>query len=185
MSDNVKLGNPAPLGLLGFGMTTLLLNFHNAGFFPVNSMILGMGLFVGGIAQVFAGVYEWKMGNTFGTAAFTLYGFFWLSFVAMVLLPENCGAEATDPLAKGLYLAIWGVFTLCMFIATLKMTNVHKLIFGSLALLFFLLAIGDISGIHTIIRVAGWVGIVCGASAFYGAIAQILNEVYGKTFLPM
>jgi uncharacterized protein len=184
MSDG-KMGNPAPLGLLGFGMTTILLNFHNAGFFPVNSMILAMGIFVGGMAQVLAGIYEWKMGNTFGMAAFTLYGFFWLSFVAMVLLPENAGVEATEGLAKGLYLLIWGIFTFFMFIATLKMTKVHQLIFGSLALLFILLAIGDIFGAHSVIHIAGWVGLVCGFSAFYAAIAQILNEVYGRTVLPM
>ena len=184
MSDG-KTANPAPLGLLGFGMTTILLNFHNAGFFPVNSMILGMGIFVGGLAQVFAGVYEWKQGNTFGTAAFSLYGFFWLSFVAMVLLPENAGAEVTDSFAKGIYLLVWGIFTACMFVGTLKITRIHQIIFGSLALLFFLLAIGDISGNHEIIRIAGWEGIFCGGSAFYAAIAQILNEIYSRTVLPV
>ncbi|MDC7225070.1 MAG: acetate uptake transporter [Spirochaetales bacterium] len=184
MSDG-KLANPAPLGLLGFGMTTILLNVHNTGAFPVNSMILAMGIFVGGLAQVFAGVYEWKMGNTFGTAAFSLYGFFWLSFVGMVLLPGNAGAEVTDGLAKGLYLLVWGIFTLCMFIGTLKISRAHQVIFGSLALLFFMLAIGDITENHGLIHVAGWEGIFCGASAFYAAIAQILNEIYGKTVLPM
>ena len=77
--------NPAPLGLMGFGMTTVLLNFHNAGFFELGAMILGMGIFYGGLAQVIAGIMEWKKGNTFGTTAFTSYGFFWLSLVALVL----------------------------------------------------------------------------------------------------
>lgn len=80
--------NPAPLGLLGFGMTTVLLNIHNAGFFPVNSMIMGMGLFVGGLAQVIAGVQEWKKNNTFGATAFTAYGFFWIALVATWVLPK-------------------------------------------------------------------------------------------------
>jgi uncharacterized protein len=184
MSDINNTANPAPLGLLGFGMTTILLNFHNAGFFPVNSMILAMGIFVGGLAQVFAGVYEWKQGNTFGTVAFSLYGFFWLSFVAMVLLPGS-GAEAADAFSKGLYLLVWGIFTGCMYIGTLRITKAHQVIFGSLTILFFLLALGDFTGNHTITRIAGWEGIFCGGSAFYAAIAQILNEIYGKTILPM
>ena len=81
--------NPAPLGLMGFGMTTVLLNLHNAGLFPVGTMILGMGIFYGGIAQVIAGVMEWKKGNTFGTVAFTSYGLFWLSLVALLMLPKG------------------------------------------------------------------------------------------------
>ncbi len=81
--------NPAPLGLLGFGMTTILLNLHNAGFFSVNSMIMGMGIFMGGIAQIFAGLQEWKKNNTFGATAFTAYGSFWLSLVAIWLIPKT------------------------------------------------------------------------------------------------
>ena len=81
--------NPAPLGLMGFGMTTVLLNIHNAGFYPMNAMILSMGFFYGGIAQVIAGIMEWKKGNTFGTTAFTSYGLFWLSLVGIVLLPKS------------------------------------------------------------------------------------------------
>ena len=83
---NTKLANPAPLGLMGFGMTTVLLNFHNAGFYPMDTMILAMGIFYGGIAQVIAGVQEWKMGNTFGATAFTSYGFFWLTLVGLIAL---------------------------------------------------------------------------------------------------
>ena len=86
--------NPAPLGLLGFGMTTVLLNIHNAGFFPMSAMILAMGIFYGGIAQVIAGIMEWKKNNTFGTTAFTSYGFFWLSLVALIVMPKMGIAEA-------------------------------------------------------------------------------------------
>lgn len=184
MSEN-KTANPAPLGLLGFGMTTILLNIHNAGVFPINSMILGMGLFVGGLAQIMAGAMEWKQNNTFGTTAFTLYGVFWLSFAAMVLLPGETTAAPTGDVAKGFYLLVWGIFTLCMFIGTLRITRAHQIIFGSLTILFLLLAIGDFTGIEMITRIAGWEGIFCGASAFYAAIAQVLNEIYEETILPM
>src|SRR6476660_4437521 len=95
--------NPAPLGLLGFGMTTVLLNLHNAGLFELNSMIMGMGIFVGGIAQIFAGLQEWKKNNTFGATAFTAYGSFWLSLVALWLLPKTSfgAAYASDEKSMG------------------------------------------------------------------------------------
>src|SRR3970040_605348 len=95
MGISEKLANPAPLGLLGFGMTTVLLNLHNAGVFPLGSMILGMGIFYGGIAQIIAGVMEWRKGNAFGTTAFVSYGFFWLSLVALLVLPELGLTEKT------------------------------------------------------------------------------------------
>src|SRR5271157_327794 len=108
--------NPAPLGLLGFGMTTVLLNLHNAGFYSLNSMILAMGLCYGGTAQVIAGIMEWKKGNTFATTAFISYGFFWISLVTLVLLPKLTPAAAADETAMAAYLAMWGLFTAVMFL---------------------------------------------------------------------
>ena len=183
VKDNTA--NPAPLGLLGFGLTTILLNIHNAGFYPLNSMIIGMGIFVGGLAQVIAGILEAKKNNTFGTTAFTAYGFFWLSLTAVWIMPAAGLAEKASAFAMGFYLLLWGLFTLGMFFGTFKMTKVHQIIFGSLTLLFFLLALGDFTGIHLIKTIAGFEGIICGLSAVYGCIAQVLNEVYGKEILPM
>ena len=185
MSSANGYGNPAPLGLLGFGMTTILLNIHNAGFYPLESMILGMGIFVGGLAQVIAGIQEWKVSNTFGATAFTMYGFFWLSFAALVILPGTTGASAAGALDMGFYLLLWGIFTLCMFFGTLKISRAHQTIFMSLTILFLLLAIGDWTGSHVIKTIAGFEGIFCGASAFYTAVALVLNEIYGKTVLPL
>ena len=183
VKDNTA--NPAPLGLIGFGMTTILLNIHNAGLYPLNSMIMGMGIFVGGLAQVIAGILEAKKNNTFGTTAFSAYGFFWLSLVAVWLMPAMGLAEKASAFSMGFYLLLWGLFTFGMFFGTLKMTKVHQIIFGSLTLLFFLLALGDFTGIHAVKTIAGIEGIFCGFSAFYGCIAQVLNEVYGKTVLPV
>ena len=179
--------NPAPLGLLGFGMTTVLLNIHNAGFFELDSMIMGMGIFMGGIAQIFAGLQEWKKNNTFGATAFTAYGSFWLSLVALWLIPKTgFGADyKSSEVAVGFYLLMWGLFTLFMFIGTLKINITLQIIFFSLTVLFFLLAISDFTGNKSIRVLAGWVGIFCGLSAFYGCVAQVLNEVYGKTVLPI
>ncbi len=177
--------NPAPLGLLGFGMTTVLLNFHNAGIFPLGSMILGMGIFCGGLAQLFAGMLEWKKGNTFGTTAFTLYGIFWLSLVVLIVFPKIGWSDGNTPAAMALYLFIWGLFTLVMFIGTLRLNRALQFVFASLTILFFLLALGDILENKTIKIVAGIEGIICGFSAVYTALAQVLNEVYAKTILPL
>jgi hypothetical protein len=177
--------NPAPLGLLGFGMTTILLNIHNAGFYEMNSMILAMGIFYGGMAQVIAGIMEWKKKNTFGLTAFTSYGFFWMTLVALILLPKTGWIDKTSNPGMVCYLMMWGIFTLLMFIGTLRLNRALQFVFGSLTLLFFLLAAGDALESPGLKQLAGVEGIVCGASAVYTGIAQILNEVYGRTILPI
>jgi len=177
--------NPAPLGLMGFGMTTVLLNFHNAGIFQLGSMILAMGFFYGGFAQILAGLMEWKKGNTFATTAFTSYGFFWMSLVMLVVLPKMGLVEAPETSAMVAYLIMWGVFTAILFIATLRISRALQIVFGSLTVLFFLLALGDYTGSQTIKLLAGYEGIFCGFSAIYTALAQVLNEVYGKEVAPI
>jgi len=191
MEENKKLvaiedltANPAPLGLLGFGLTTVLLNIHNAGLFPMNSMILAMGIAYGGIAQIMACAMEYKKGNTFGTVAFGSYGLFWWSFVLLLVLPKMNLAAAPDNLAVASYLAMWGLFTLVMFIGTLKLSRGLQIIFGALAILFFLLAIGDVTGNSTITLIAGYEGIFTGFAAVYVGLAQVLNETYGRDVLP-
>ena len=177
--------NPAPLGLMGFGMTTVLLNFHNAGIFQLGSMILAMGFFYGGFAQILAGLMEWKKGNTFATTAFTSYGFFWMSLVMLVVLPKMGLVEAPETSAMVAYLVMWGVFTAILFIATLRISRALQVVFGSLTVLFFLLALGDYTSSQTIKLVAGYEGIFCGFSAIYTALAQVLNEVYGHEVAPI
>ena len=177
--------NPAPVGLMGFGMTTVLLNLHNAGLFPIGTMILAMGIFYGGLAQLIAGIMEWKKGNTFGTTAFMSFGVFWLTLVALLVMPEMGWGSAPETSAMVAYLLIWGIFTAVMFIGTLKINRALQFIFGSLALLFFLLALGDATGNVIIKQIAGYEGIICGLSAIYTALAQVLNEVYGKTIAPV
>ena len=178
--------NPAPLGLLGFGMTTVLLNLHNAGFYELNSMILAMGICYGGAAQIVAGIMEWRKGNTFATTAFLSYGLFWFSLVALIMLPKSGWAAATNETAMAAYLFMWGLFTAVMFIGTLRLHVAGQIVFGSLTLLFFLLAIGDfISAGPGFKQFTGYVGIFCGFSAIYAGLAQVLNEVYGKVILPL
>jgi hypothetical protein len=180
--ESDKLANPAPLGLMGFGMTTVLLNIHNAGFFPIGTMIMAMGIFYGGIAQVIAGILEFKKGNTFGTTAFTSYGLFWLTLV-FILVFKNLPGQS--PAFMGWYLFMWGLFTFGMWFGTFKKNRAIQFVFLSLTILFWLLAIRDWTGSEAIGTLAGYEGIVCGLSAIYLAIAEVLNEAKGRTVLPV
>jgi succinate-acetate transporter protein len=177
--------NPAPLGLLGFGMTTVLLNLHNAGFYGLGSMILAMGIFYGGCAQIIAGIMEWKKNNTFGTTAFCSFGLFWLTLVGLILMPKFGWIDAPQKHAMVAYLFMWGLFTAIMYIGTLRLNGALQFVFASLAILFFLLAIADGTGNPTIKLVAGYEGIICGLSAVYTGLAQVLNEVYGRVVAPL
>ena len=177
--------NPAPLGLLAFGMTTVLLNLHNAGLFPLDTMILAMGIFYGGFAQVIAGIMEWKKNNTFGTTAFLSYGFFWLTLVGLLVMPVLGWGTTPEVSAMVAYLVMWGIFTGVMFFATLKINRALQVIFATLTILFFMLAIADATGSTLVKQVAGYVGIICGLSAVYTGLAQVLNEVYRRTILPI
>lgn len=181
---NTSIANPAPLGLLGFGMTTVLLNLHNAGIIPLSGMILAMGLCLGGAAQIIAGIMEFKKGNTFGATAFTAYGFFWWSLVLIWLNPFGAIGKA-DEASMGFYLLIWGIFTAFMFIGSLRHNRTTQIVFSTLTALFVLLSIADFSGSATMKLIAGWVGIVCGLSAIYNSLAQVVNGEFGKEVLPL
>jgi succinate-acetate transporter protein len=179
-------GNPAPLGLLGFGMTTVLLNLHNAGFYELNSMILAMGICYGGLAQIVAGIMEWRKNNTFAATAFVSYGLFWLSLVTMIILTKLGWGAASNETAMAAYLAMWGLFTAVMFVGTLLLNRALQVVFGTLAILFFLLAIGDFTGASAGFKhFTGYEGIFCGFSAMYAGLAQVLNELFGKTVVPL
>ncbi len=182
-----KVVNPAPLGLMGFGLTTILLNLVNAGLIGIDALgvILSMGIFYGGLAQVIAGLLEARRGNTFGATAFTSYGLFWFSFVAVNFLPALSLSEAASPASMAAYLIVWGVFTALLTIATFRMNRALQMVFISLTALFFILALGDLTSSAMVKVIGGYEGIFCGSSAVYLAIAGILNEVYGGEVLPI
>lgn len=189
----IKQANPAPLGLLGFGLTTVLLNFvHNANLGPVDTMILGMGIAYGGAAQVIAGVLEFKRGNTFGTVAFTSYGLFWWSYVFVNIFPRIGFGSYPSNSALAAYFLMWGIFTAAMFFGTLKTSRALQFVFASLATLFFLLTIrfailaySPTTDLSLFTQIVGVEGIITGASAVYLALAEVLNEVHGKTVVPI
>lgn len=179
-----KIANPSPLGLLGFGMTTVLLNLHNAHIIELSVVIASMGIALGGLAQIIAGIMEFKKGNTFGATAFTAFGLFWWSLVIIWANPAGFMAAA-DAMSVGFYLLLWGIFTTFMFVGTLKHNRATQVVFFSLAILFFMLAIGEFTGITAVTITAGFVGLVCGLSAVYNSLAQIVNGEFGRTVLPL
>lgn len=177
--------NPAALGLSGFGMSTLLLNLHNVGLFPLDSMIMAMGIFFGGIAQVMVGNIEAKKNNMFGMVAFSSYGFFWIILAALMMIPKLGLGEAPTPIAMGWFLTVWGVFTIGLFIATFKLAKMMRVLFGSVVVLFFLLAIADFTGNATIKLIAGIDGIFSGGFALYIALAMVINSTFEKEIIPI
>ena len=181
--DRQAIANPAPLGLLGFGMTTVLLNLHNSEIIPLSTVIVAMGFAMGGAAQIIAGIMEFKCNNVFGATAFTAYGLFWWSLILIWWNPYGQG-DATAA-TMGFYLLLWGIFTLFMFIASLKHNHATKVVFGTLTLLFFLLSIYDFTDVFAIHITSGIVGIICGCSAIYNSMAQVINNEYGRTVLPL
>lgn len=180
-----KTADPAPLGLLGFGLTTFLLNLHNAGVFPMNSMVMAMGLCYGGAAQILAGIFEFCRGNQFAMLAFMSYGFFWWSLIILLIIPKMGYGIAPDHMSMACYLFIWGIFTLIMFVATLfkKVPWMLSFVFFTVVVLFALLAARHWANDEETEVAAGVEGIICGLSAIYMAAAEILNGHAGRTIL--
>jgi succinate-acetate transporter protein len=180
-----KVANPAPLGLLGFGLTTVLLNLHNAGYIGLGSMILAMGIAYGGLAQVIAGAMEFRRGNTFGTVAFSSYGLFWWSLVLLLVIPQIYPTFAVTDSSLAAYFFMWGLFTFAMFFGTLRANRALQFVFASLTILFFLLTAYRLTLNADLLIVTGYEGIICGLSAVYLGLAEVLNEAHGKTVVPI
>ena len=184
-----KYGNAGALGLSAFGVTTLCMMLLNTkmivedGAGPGMAMVLGIGIFYGGLVQVLVGWQEWKTGNTFGAVAFTSYGAFWLSFCAIQLYKFTYAI--TDTKAMGIYMLAWTLFTVLMFIATLRLVPILTIIFGTAVIGFTLLTIADFSGEAIVTQIAGFVGTLLACEALYGGVAQVINEVYGREFFPI
>jgi succinate-acetate transporter protein len=183
--------NPAALGLTAFGLTTVLLSLRNAGYYELNSMILAMGIFYGGLGQIIAGIMEWRKNNTFGTTAFLSFGLFWLTLAALLMLPKLGLADASSEHAMAAYFAMWGLFTFLMFVGSLKANRALQVVLGLLTILFFLLAAAEwtgsatVTGTITIAQIAGYEGILTGFASIYAGLAQVIDEMYRKTVAPL
>jgi len=180
-----KLANPAPLGLAGFGLTTLVLNVVNADIVSSESMgmVLPLGLLYGGLAQFLAGMWEAKKGNTFGLTAFGSFGAFWMALGVMLILESTEVVSKVPPSGMSVFLVAWGLFTAFMTVGTLKISRALQVVFVTLTVLFFLLAAGEHN--ETVMRIAGAVGLVCAGSALYASAATLINETWGRQVLPL
>lgn len=186
--QNSAFANPAPLGLIGFGLTTVILSLINAGVLPKGGepVVLPLAFAFGGLIQMLAGLMEFRTGNTFGTVAFLSYGAFWWWFAFLIVLG---GHGVLDLSQAGSTIAVtligWGVFTLYMWIATFRLTKALWWVFLTLWITFFLLGFGDLLGAPGVSRMGGWIGLVCGLLAMYTSFAIVVNSTFGKAVLPL
>jgi len=180
------IANPGPLGLAAFALTTFVLSMFNAGLVSDRGepIVFGLALAYGGLAQLLAGMWEFRTGNTFGATAFTSYGAFWLSFWAFVQFYASKVPEADAGHAVGLYLIAWGIFTTYMFVASLRTTGAVAAVFLLLAVTFFVLGIGDAGGNTSITKLGGWIGLVTAIVAWYASFAEVTNATFGRTVFP-
>jgi succinate-acetate transporter protein len=181
------IADPGPLGLGAFALTTFVLSMFNAHLLGSGGepIVLALALTYGGLAQLLAGMWEFRTGNTFGAVAFTSYGAFWLSYWAFVQFWADSVPAKDAGHAVGLFLIAWGIFTTYMFIASLRTTAAVSLVFILLAVTFVLLGIGN-AGAHTnVIKIGGWVGLATAAAAWYASFAGVTNSTFGRTVLPV
>jgi uncharacterized protein len=180
--------DPGPLGLAAFALTTFVLSFFNAGLVSEAGLpiVLGLALAYGGIAQLLAGMWEFRTGNTFGATAFTSYGAFWISFWAFEqFFADKIKDEATLGNAVGLFLIAWGIFTAYMFIASLRVSVAVSVVFALLATTFIVLGIGDAAANPDITKAGGFIGIATAIAAWYASFAAVTNSTFGRTVLPV
>ena len=180
--------NPAALGLVGFGLTTVLLSLVNAGVLPSGGepVVIPLAMAFGGTAQILAGLMEVRVGNTFGMTAFISYGAFWWWFALLLVLGHNGVLDLKEAGSTiGVALLLWGVFTLYMWIATFRLPRLIFLIFLTLWITFFLLGFGGLFAMPTVSQSGGWLGIVCGSLAMYGSFAFVTNSTFGRDVLPV
>ncbi len=185
-----KSANPGPLGLAGFGLTTVVLSAINAGILPHESVpvVVPLAFAYGGLAQLIAGILEFKVGNTFGMVAFTSYAMFWWWFA---LLQWTIGAgwlHAPPSSAGGTVLLAWGVFTFLLWIVTFRLSKAVWSIFLLLWITFFLLAWGDFGysiGSLTCGQVGGYFGLLTGLDALAVAFIEVLNATANRVVIPV
>jgi succinate-acetate transporter protein len=180
--------NPAGLGLVAFGLTTVLLSLVNAGVLPPGGegVVIPLALAFGGLMQIFAGAFEFKLGNTFGMTAFLSYGAFWWWFAFLLLFAHNgwIDISAAGP-TVGVALLLWGVLTLYLWISTFRLPRILFLIFLTLWVTFGLLGVGAITANAQLTHLGGWLGIVCGTLAMYGSFGIVTNATFGRTVVPL
>jgi len=187
LDPTAGIADPGPLGLAAFAATTFVLSLFNAAIIKDESLetvVLPLALFYGGLAQMLAGMWEFRKANTFGATAFTSYGAFWLAFAAYVKFVKPDLPPASAHTAAGVFLLVFAVFTSYMFIASLRVSGAVALVFLTLAATFIVLTIGNLSDTESIIKVGGWLGLITAVCAWYASFATVTNDTWKRTLLP-
>jgi uncharacterized protein len=183
LNDNTA--NPAPLGLCAFGLTTILLSFHNAGITSLSSPILAMAIFYGGLAQLIVGIMEWKKNNTFGMLTFGSFGLFWISFASILILPALGLAKGPQPVDLAAFLGVWGILIVGLFVCSLKMHRLLQVTLAAVVLLVVFLVAAQLTGSSLVLNIGGIIGLIAGGLALYMGIGQVINECFGTRVLPV
>jgi len=185
------IADPGPLGLAAFAATTFVLCIFNAGLMeaPYKRVVLPMALAYGGIAQVLAGMWEFKKNNTFGATAFTSYGAFWVTYAAYVWLAQPAIIAAVgkgeEHNARGVWLAAWTIFTLFMLLASFGTNKALVVVFSLLTITFILLTWGVWGAKESIEHLGGWFGLLTAGAAWYTMTAGLLKSTFGRQILPV
>jgi len=183
-SFGAHLADPAPLGLAGFALTTFMLSTFNAGLLPKSAevAILGVALFYGGIAQLFAGMWEFAKGNTFGALAFSSYGAFWMSLWYLIVHSGLTKADAAQ--GVGIFLLAWTIFTLYMTVVAARISGLLFALFAVLLVTFAFLTVGAFAAAPVITHIGGWLGLVTAFVAWYASFAGVLNGTVKRIVAP-
>lgn len=184
-SPPLGFGNPLPLGLLGYGMTTVLLSFVNAEVFAMGTAVLAMAVLFGGVAQLVVAIMAFRRNDSFAVTAFGGYAFLWLTLGFMTIGADHGWGAANSGRAMGWYLFVWALFSFGLFIGSFTLPRVLTLVLGLTVVLLLLLAVGNWFDSSQIVQIGGWEGIVTGAAAIYLAFAFLLNEMFERTVLPV
>ncbi len=177
--------DPGPLGLAGFAGTTFVLSLMNSNLVSTKGIgsVLALAIAYGGLAQLLAGMWEFRTGNTFGAVAFASFGAFWISFYFLLKVVP---ASAVTAHGVSAYLWMWAIFTTYMFLASLRTTGAVALVFLLLAITFILLAIGDMGNGHTsVTHAGGFVGLATAIAAWYASFAAVINSTFGRVIAPV
>jgi len=180
-----QTANPAPLGLCAFGTTTILLSLWNAGVIGITSPIFAMAIFYGGLAQIIAGLMEWKKNNNFGFLTFVSFGFFWMTFAGVLMLPALGLAKAPGPADLAAFLAVWGIVAFGLLICTLNMHRSLQVTVLAVFLTIVLLVAAELTESGLVKLGAGLMGILAGVLAIYIGLAQVINEVHNRKIIPV
>ncbi|MFJ9905723.1 acetate uptake transporter [Streptomyces sp. NPDC101152] len=187
-TEQAKIADPGPLGLAAFAATTFVLSTFNANLITdkkLVAVVLPLALFYGGLAQLLAGMWEFRKGNTFGATAFGSFGAFWLSYAAYAKFVVPGLPAATAHQASGLFLLVWAVFTVYMTVAATRTTGAILAVFVTLSATFIVLCIAEFAQSPNTVKAGGWLGLLTAVCAWYASFAGVTNSTYNRAVMPV